>query len=158
MHIMLVQGARRRIDSEPHRGNKIKRAGRWLTRRSWSWWLQLIVAVALLGLGTVWGMRSLVSLISSSILGGVTKVIAPGEAQITLPDSGTYTINYEYLAVVNGRRFDTSQEAPTLKLELISSASDAHIPVHQWRGIEYQGLSSRGMSIADFTVDPAPMC
>lgn len=133
------------MTTEATPGNKRQRRPAW-----WRYVLAIVVFVP----GPLLIILSLVALFSACF-GGTTKVIAPGESKITLPQSGTYRINYEYQTVVNGRRFDTSEVIPSaLKLDLISTDSDTHIRIHEPSvHASYNVFGTKGKAMAEFTVD-----
>ena len=84
----------------------------------------------------------------------IAHMIAPGRTAITAPQAGTYTIDYEYQAVLDGRTYNTSPNFPSMELTLVSATSGARVPIRPASAdLQYQVGSTVGESIEEFTVD-----
>ena len=115
-------------------------------------WLYLVAAVVFaagalpLGFLTV----SLISALSANTI----HVIAPGKADITFAESGTYTINYEYQTTLDSRTFNTPPEFPSMELALVSTAFGTRVPIRAASAsATYEVGSTKGAAIAEFTID-----
>ncbi len=57
----------------------------------------------------------------------LTQLIVPGSADITFARSGAYGVYYEYRSVVNGVKYETGKQPPSLVCNLISKTTGAEI-------------------------------
>jgi hypothetical protein len=98
------------------------------------------------------------SLSSGAWPDNLTRVIAPGTAEMTLAHPGTYTISYEHRNVGTPSG-DVPARVSSMRLELVSTSSGARVPVHAFAGgalyVDETTASgpTAGVAIAEFTID-----
>jgi hypothetical protein len=79
-----------------------------------------VLALAL----AVWFVFSLLGLADD-----MDRVVVPGSASLELPESGGYTIFYEYRSEVNGREFRTSESVPELDVTVTHAETGQPVQV-----------------------------
>jgi hypothetical protein len=83
-----------------------------------------------------------------------TRVTAPGTAEITLAQPGTYTISYEHQTVRNEPLTSIPSEVSAMHLELVSTASSAPVSIHALPGdTGHVDGNTADVAIAEFNVD-----
>ena len=60
-------------------------------------------------------------------LDNLTQVIVPGSADITFTEPGAYAVYYEYRSVVNGVKYETDRQPPSLECNLTSKKTGAKV-------------------------------
>ena len=83
------------------------------------------------------------------------RVVVPGESEITITESGEYTIFYEYQSIVNSKSFSTEKELPNLEYKLIAKTTGSQIPLTSTgsRQTTYEGPSHSGVSTFNFDIE-----
>ena len=75
----------------------------------------------------------------------LTRVVVPGEGDVTFAGAGKYTIFYESRSEVAGRRYATSEDVPSLQVTLVSRTTGEQAsltpvgPKYQYTVGGYQG-------------------
>jgi hypothetical protein len=114
----------------------------------------IAVLVMVIGLGLdAWFVYEYLGRIPAAM----QQVVVPGHWEITLPESGSYTIFHETQSTVGGRRY-TARSVPGLKLELTSKDGARRIPLISPTAQTTYTFSGRsGVSLMSFTIDrPGP--
>ena len=60
-------------------------------------------------------------------LDNLTQLIVPGSADITFSKPGAYAVYYEYHSVVNGEKYETGKQPPSLECNLTSKKTGAKV-------------------------------
>jgi hypothetical protein len=60
-------------------------------------------------------------------LDNLTQVVVPGSADITFTKPGAYAVYYEYHSVVNGVKYETGKQPPSLECNLTSKKTGAKV-------------------------------
>ena len=60
-------------------------------------------------------------------LDNLTQLIVPGSADITFAKPGAYAVYYEYRSVVNGVKYETGKQPPSLECNLTSKKTGAKV-------------------------------
>lgn len=82
------------------------------------------------------------------------RVIIPGTSEVTLEDTGRYTVFYERQSRIDEREFDSGGDPPELDIEVTDVDSGERIPVSEGFGdVSYSFWSRSGESIASFQID-----
>ena len=116
-------------------------------------WLYVLAALSLLvGAASLW-------LLFTGIIGfsgSATRIAAPGQEQITLSDSGSYGIAYEYRSVLDGRAVTAPEVMPAMNIGVLSVEANAPVPVKAVGGsFTYASGDAAGRLVATFSVDRA---
>ena len=83
-----------------------------------------------------------------------TQVIVPGSGDITLQQTGKYTIFYEYRSVVGNRIYSTGEDIPGIQVNLVSKESGDEIPLSSTSVNRTYTIGSRsGIGLFDFAID-----
>jgi hypothetical protein len=61
---------------------------------------------------------------------GLTQVAVPESSDLTLSETGEYTIFYECKGVVNGTIYSTDQNISGLKVEIENNSTGFKLPLH----------------------------
>lgn len=78
----------------------------------------------------------------------------PSRSDITLSQTGKYTIFYEYRSVVGNRVYSTGQDIPSIQINLVSRDVGSEIPLSNTSMNSTYTVGSRsGIGLFDFTVD-----
>jgi hypothetical protein len=93
-----------------------------------------------------------------SRLGGwaerMMRVVVPGQADLTLKESGTYTIFHEHQSTVDGRVYSV-HTVSGLKISVRARPSGQVIPLQNAVGSRYSVRAQAGRSLFDFVVPAA---
>lgn len=99
------------------------------------------------------GVAAFVLLLFAGLMGltdGLTQVVVPGEAEITLSEPGTYTIFHEYRSVVGGKVYSTTSGISGLQCKIVSKKTGAERPLSQSSASMTYELGSRcGASVLE---------
>jgi hypothetical protein len=88
--------------------------------------------------------------------GDATRIAAPGQEQITLTDSGSYAIAYEYRSVLDGRVVTAPEAMPAMNIRVLSVDANTPVPVKAVGGtFTYSFGDAAGRLVATFSVDRA---
>ena len=60
-------------------------------------------------------------------LDNLTQLVVPGSADINFAKSGAYAVYYEYRSVVNGVKYETGKQPPSLECDLTSKKTGAKV-------------------------------
>lgn len=86
--------------------------------------------------------------------GQLTRVVMPGTADLTLSQTGKYTIYYEYRSVVGETEYRAPEQVPTLRVRITSKATGQQVATSPASvSTTYALASQAGESWLDFTVD-----
>lgn len=84
----------------------------------------------------------------------LTQVVVPGTADLTLEDSGDYTIFYEYQSVVDGRVYMTGESVPGLDVSLVSREDGSPVALTSPATRTTYNVGERaGVSVLSFSID-----
>lgn len=103
---------------------------------------------------------AVVSAVLAATLGGLpdsatARVTAPGTTEIALAEPGTYTISYEHLTAA-GVGHDAPSEVRLMQLDLVSTDSNARVPIHSLPGdFSSEEGSMEDVAIDEFSIDHA---
>ncbi len=113
-------------------------------------WFALPVLIIVIGAATF------AFLLVSGLTGlttGLTQVVVPGKADITLSEPGTYTIFHEYESAVGGKIYSTAGDISGLECKIVSKKTGTEIPLSQGSMSMTYDLGSRcGRSILECEV------
>ena len=117
-----------------------------------SWWyglIGLVFALSGIGLFVFFIVTGILHLTDS-----LTQVIVPGQTELTLTQSGTYTIFLEENSVVNGRVYSATRSISGLKCSVREEGTSAgEIPVRRASSsITYSVGGRSGRSVLEFPV------
>ncbi|MGO8917215.1 MAG: hypothetical protein ACLQJR_15015 [Stellaceae bacterium] len=110
-------------------------------------WYLVALALALVGAG---GAYLFFSMRLQSVDAALTRMIAPGEVEITL-QPGSYTLFHEFRSVLNGRYYE-SDDVSGLNLH-INSSNGEPIALRGGANANYEIAGHAGVSVADFDID-----
>ena len=83
-----------------------------------------------------------------------TQVIMPGSSDITLQQTGKYTIFYEYRSMVGNRIYSTGENIPGIIVNIVSKGTGDGIPLSSTSTNSSYSLGSRsGIGLFDFDID-----
>ncbi len=92
----------------------------------------------------------------NSLVENLTRVIVPGDTDLTLSEPGTYTIFYEYRTVIDGNFYSTGETKPLLDCSIAHKASGSKILLSSSsKELEYSLGGRKGISILEFTIERA---
>lgn len=115
----------------------------------------------LMAVGVILAATLIAALLAYSAISGflglsddLTRVIVPGTSEITLSESGDYTIFYEYRSTVDGRGFSTPDTLEGLRVALLSLDSRAPVAISSpGSDVEYSLRGRSGVSVLAFGID-----
>jgi len=82
------------------------------------------------------------------------QVVVPGSSDITLTQSGKYTVFYEYQSMVGNRIYSTGEDIPDIQVNLVSNDTGAEIPLSSASVTSTYTIGSRsGIGLFDFVID-----
>ena len=82
------------------------------------------------------------------------QVLAPSSSDITLSQPGKYTVFYEYRSIVGNRVYSTSQDIPSIQINLVSKDTGDEIPLSSASVNRTYTIGSRsGVGLFDFVID-----
>lgn len=82
-----------------------------------------------------------------------TQVIVPGSGDITLQQTGKYTIFYEYRSMVGNRIYSTSENIPGIIVKIISKDTGDELPFSSASSSSSYSIGSRsGIGLFDFVI------
>lgn len=116
------------------------------------WYYVLACLVLGTGLtGFVWFLFSGLS----SLEGGLTQLVVPGDHELTLSEMGGYTVFHEYQSVVGNKVYSMAQGGLSgLQCSLAFKATGEEIPLSESTTNSTYSMGSRsGVSIFDFRID-----
>jgi hypothetical protein len=83
-----------------------------------------------------------------------TQVVVPGSSDITLQQTGKYTIFYEYRSMVGNRIYSTDENIPGIIVNIVSKGTGDGIPLSSASTNSSYSLGSRsGIGLFDFDID-----
>ena len=83
-----------------------------------------------------------------------TQVIVPGSGDITLQQTGKYTIFYEYRSVVGNRIYFTGENIPGIIVNITSKDTGDELPFSSTAAKSSYSIGSRsGIGLFDFVID-----
>lgn len=83
-----------------------------------------------------------------------TQVIVPGSGDITLQQTGKYTIFYEYRSVVGNRIYSTGENIPGIIVNITSKDTGDELPFSSTAAKSSYSIGSRsGIGLFDFVID-----
>ena len=104
----------------------------------------------------------------------LTQVLVPGRSELTLKESGSYTVFHEHESVVNGRVFSTDAGVNGMRCALIDPKTGLEVPMIPASTKTHYSLGGRsGVSVLEFNLaepgthssppprggtDPRPSC
>lgn len=97
----------------------------------------------------------------------LTRVIVPGKTRVHLEKPGWYTVFYEYRSEVDGRLFDTGEQAPAMQCNLARAnigakvvlqrpATNANYRMNRFAGYSVLGFQADAAGECDFSCDFQP--
>jgi len=113
-------------------------------------WYYVLAAVIFVG-----GLVGFVVLVFENLRGMERKlqqVVVPGRAEVTLRDSGNYTIFYEHKSVVGNKIYSTEPELSGLQCTLTSKTTGAQVVLSAATSANYEFGSRAGTSVFDFNI------
>ena len=120
-------------------------------------WFYIIGIVILVG-GPIISSIFLFSAVFSNI-GDMTEVpsiqiVVPGTSDITLSQTGKYTVFYEYQSMVGNRIYSTGEDIPSIQVSLMSRDTGAEIPLSAASLNSTYTIGGRsGIGLFDFVID-----
>jgi hypothetical protein len=116
-------------------------------------WLYVVAALSLIvGAASLWMLFTGFTGFSRD----AARIAAPGQEQITLSDSGSYGIAYEYRSVLDGRAVTAPEAMPAMNIGVLSVDTHAPVPVKAVGGqFTYAAGDAAGRLVATFSVDRA---
>lgn len=82
------------------------------------------------------------------------QVVVPGKSDITLSQTGKYTIFYEYHSVVNNRIYSTANHIPGIQVSIVSTNTGSEIPLSiPSVDMNYTIGNRSGVGLYDFNID-----
>ncbi|MGC1134141.1 MAG: hypothetical protein WA941_15050 [Nitrososphaeraceae archaeon] len=113
-----------------------------------------VIGAGLFVLGPVLSLLFVLSTISTVTQMPSIQVVVPGGTDVTLLETGKYTIFYEYQSIVRNRVFSTGQDIPGIQVSLVSKDTGAEIPLSRTSMSTTYAMGGReGVGIFDFTID-----
>ena len=83
-----------------------------------------------------------------------TQVVVPGSSDITLQQTGKYTIFYEYRTMVGNRIYSTDENIPGIIVNIVSKDTGDEIPLSSASTNSSYSIGSRsGIGLFDFDID-----
>jgi hypothetical protein len=90
----------------------------------------------------------------SGLTGALTQVVVPAKSEIVFPETGKYTVFYEYQSVVGNRLFFTGERLSGLHCTLTSKVTGYRIPLSRPLTRSTYSLGDRkGVSVLTFNID-----
>jgi hypothetical protein len=91
----------------------------------------------------------------SSLTGGLTQVVVPGQHELILPETGAYTVFHEYRSVVGNKMYSMAPGGISgLQCSLASKATGEQIPLSRSTMNSTYSMGSRsGASVFGFRID-----
>ena len=91
----------------------------------------------------------------SDLTGGLTQMVVPGQHELTLSETGGYTVFHEYQSVVGNKVYSMAQGGLSgLQCGLASKATGEEIPLSRSTMNSTYSMGSRsGVSVFDFRID-----
>ena len=115
------------------------------------WFYLLGIAVFIIG-GVLFGLFIFSSLGNFAAESPI-QVVVPGRSDIELPETGKYTIFYEYESVVGNRVFSTGEDIPGIEVTLVSKDTGLEIPLFSTALSSTYSIGGRsGIGIFDFSI------
>lgn len=120
-------------------------------------WFYVIGIIILVG-GPIISSIFLFSSVGSNI-GDMTEVpsmraVVPGSGDITIPQTGKYTVFYEYRSMVGNRIYSTGEDIPGIQVTLVSKDTGAEIPLSAASVNTTYTIEGRsGIALFDFVID-----
>jgi hypothetical protein len=123
-----------------------------------AWWYGVAAAVFVGGwvVAGVVGYFGVTGLMGSldDMTSGMEQVVVPGSADMSLTETGVYTVFYEYRSVVDGVVYINNANPPPMDCSLTNAATGADVPLSPSLGSSNYSLGSReGVSVMSFTID-----
>jgi hypothetical protein len=124
-------------------------------------WFYVIGIIVLIGGPTI-SSAFLFSTVVSNI-GNMTEVpsmqvVVPGRGDITLSQTGKYTVFYEYQSMVGNRIYSTGEHIPGIQVNLVSKDTGTEIPLSSASMNSTYTIGGRsGIGLFDFTIDKPGM-
>ena len=82
------------------------------------------------------------------------QVVVPGSSDITLSQSGKYTVFYEYRSMVGNRVYSTGEMIPSIQVNLVSNDTGDEVPLSSASVNRTYAIGSRsGVGLFDFVID-----
>jgi len=115
------------------------------------WYYGLAIVVFIIG-GSLFTLFLFNSL--SGLTGALTQVVVPVKSDITFPETGKYTIFYEYQSVVGNRLYFTGESLSGLQCTLTSKVTGYRIALSRPLTRSTYSLGGRkGVSVLEFNID-----
>ncbi len=115
------------------------------------WYYGLAIVVFIIG-GSLFTLFLFNSL--SGLTGGLTQVVVPVKSDITFPETGKYTIFYEYQSVVDNRLYFTGERLSGLHCTLTSKVTGYRVALSRPLTRSTYSLGGRkGVSVLEFNID-----
>ena len=115
------------------------------------WYYGLAIVVFIIG-GSLFTLFLFNSL--SGLTGALTQVVVPVKSDITFPETGKYTIFYEYQSVVGNRLYFTGENLSGLQCTLTSKVTGYRIALSRPLTRSTYSLGGRkGVSVLEFNID-----
>lgn len=115
------------------------------------WYYGLAIVVFIIG-GSLFTLFLFNSL--SGLTGALTQVVVPVKSDITFPETGKYTIFYEYQSVVGNRLYFTGESLSGLQCTLASKGAGCRIALSRPLPRSTYSLGGRkGVSVLEFNID-----
>ena len=90
----------------------------------------------------------------SGLTGALTQVVVPAKSEIVFPETGKYTVFYEYQSVVGNRLFFTGERLSGLHCTLTSKVTGYRVPLSRPLTRSTYSLGDRkGVSVLEFNID-----
>ena len=115
----------------------------------WYYGLAIVIFIIGVSLFTLFLFNSLIGL-----TGALTQVVVPANSDILLPETGKYTIFYEYQSVVGNRLYFTGEKLSGLQCTLTSKVTGYRIALSRPRTRSTYSLGGRkGVGVLEFNID-----
>ena len=115
----------------------------------WYYGLAIVVFIIAGSLFTLFLFNSL-----SGLTEALTQVVVPVKTDITFPETGKYTIFYEYQSVVGNRLYFTGESLSGLQCTLTSKVTGYRIALSRPLARSTYSLGGRkGISVLEFNID-----
>jgi hypothetical protein len=83
-----------------------------------------------------------------------TQVVVPGSSDITLQQTGKYTIFYEYRSTIGNRIYSTGEKIPSITVNIVSKDTGGEIPLSGASTNSSYSIGSRsGIGLFDFNIN-----
>lgn len=120
----------------------------------WFYVIGIVVLIAGPAISSIFLFSTMVSTMNTLTEIPSIQVVMPGRNDMTLSQTGKYTIYYEYQSVVGNRVYSTGEDLPGIQVNLMSKDTGTEIPLSRTSmGTSYTVGGRSGVSLFDFTID-----